>query len=54
MMFTGGRASHSKKRNPSGSGSGRKSSLDHKNPQPRMGPEGYTYRLIYLFINLFY
>ncbi|KAK0073905.1 hypothetical protein PV325_009034, partial [Microctonus aethiopoides] len=44
MMFTGGRASHSKKRNPGGSGSGRKSSLDHKNPQPRMGPEGYTYR----------
>ena len=37
MMFTGG--SHAKRRN-AGGGSGR-----HRNmTQPRMGPEGYTYR----------
>ncbi|XP_043286997.1 putative protein kinase C delta type homolog isoform X2 [Venturia canescens] len=46
MMFTGGRTSHSKKRNtPSRAGSGRKSSLEQNRiPQPRVGPDGYTYR----------
>lgn len=43
-MFTGGRSSHSKRRNASGSSSGRKSSLEYKSTQPRQGPEGYTYR----------
>ncbi|XP_011704311.1 PREDICTED: putative protein kinase C delta type homolog isoform X1 [Wasmannia auropunctata] len=47
MMFTGG--SHAKRRNAgggSGSGfSGRKSSVDHRNPPVRsVGAEGYTYR----------
>ncbi|XP_024943915.1 uncharacterized protein LOC107270623 isoform X2 [Cephus cinctus] len=43
MMFTGG--SHTKRRNASGgSGTGRKSSLEHRNTHVRVGPEGYTYR----------
>ncbi|XP_076169195.1 calcium-independent protein kinase C-like [Ptiloglossa arizonensis] len=43
MMFTGG--SHAKRRNAGGgSGSGRKSSVDRRSPQTRVGAEGYTYR----------
>ncbi|XP_011301944.1 putative protein kinase C delta type homolog [Fopius arisanus] len=51
MMFTGGRSSHSKRRNPNSSrntnssnSNSRKCLLDHRLPQPRTGPEGYTYR----------
>ncbi|XP_063973411.1 uncharacterized protein LOC135160600 isoform X2 [Diachasmimorpha longicaudata] len=51
MMFTGGRSSHSKRRNANSSrntsnssSSSRKCTLDYRLPQPRMGPEGYTYR----------
>ncbi|TGZ32246.1 Non-specific serine/threonine protein kinase, partial [Temnothorax longispinosus] len=47
MMFTGG--SHAKRRNAGGGSgssiSGRKSSVDHRNPPARsVGAEGYTYR----------
>ncbi|XP_066601947.1 putative protein kinase C delta type homolog [Prorops nasuta] len=43
MMFTGG--SHAKRRNTSGgSSSGRKQSVDHRSPLPRLTADGYTYR----------
>ncbi|XP_076545642.1 protein kinase C-like 1 [Osmia lignaria lignaria] len=43
MMFTGG--SHARRRNAGGgSGSSRRSSVNHKSPQARVGAEGYTYR----------
>lgn len=44
MMFTGGRASHSKRRNAGGGSGSRKPLLDQRNSQPRKGPEGYTYK----------
>ncbi|XP_053988534.1 putative protein kinase C delta type homolog [Hylaeus anthracinus] len=43
MMFTGG--THAKRRNAGGGpAAGRKTSVDRRSPQARVGAEGYTYR----------